>query len=68
MSRPPTDYEILVAIGTKALVAAGYTEDAVKQWRSRGVIPWKERAKVADLASLNRVWVPADFIRERRAA
>ena len=65
MSKKPTDKEILREIGLKALLSAGYSQDAIKQWRKRG-IPWRERVKVAALASRNRVWIPADFLREQR--
>jgi len=67
MAKKPTDKEILREIGVKALVSAGISEDRVKQWRKRG-IPWRERVKVAALASRKRVWIPPDFLQERRAA
>ena len=50
-----------------ALVAAEYDPRTVKQWRYRG-IPWRERAKVAKIASLKKVKLPADFLTERTAA
>jgi hypothetical protein len=67
MAKTPTDKEIIGEIGTAALVEAGFTEDSIKKWRKRG-IPWYARVKVAAVASRRRVWLPADFLQERRAA
>lgn len=63
---PATDKEVIQAIGADTLEAAGYTEDAIKKWRQRG-IPWKHRANVAEIAKANKTRLPADFI-VRRAA
>jgi hypothetical protein len=64
-----TDAEVIAKLGGPALVAEKleYTEWAVKKWlqRDRG-IPWKDRPKVAKLASAKRVKLPADFLQERR--
>jgi hypothetical protein len=66
---PSTDKEVIANIGDEALIKAGYTEWQIKKWgqKTRG-IPWKDRAKVAQIAAAKRVKVPADFLQERRKA
>lgn len=69
-SKATSDKGIILALGGPSAVAAalGYSIDAVKQWSSRGIIPWKVRLKVKKLASQKRQALPHDFLDERRAA
>lgn len=64
---PLSDREVLDKIGDETLSdALGLTEHQCKKWRQRG-IPWKDRAKVARLASNKRIRLPANFVEERAA-
>lgn len=67
MSSPhSTDKDLVKAIGVETLALAfEYSEHAVKKWMQRG-IPWKDRNRVAKLASAKRVKLPTDFLQERR--
>lgn len=67
MAKTPTDKQIIGELGISALMDLGYSEDAIKKWRKRG-IPWSARHKVKKLAVAKRVKIPADFAEERRAA
>jgi len=69
MAKTITDQEVIKSIGVEALVAAGFSEWAVRKWMApdRG-IPWKVRAVVADIARENHTKIPHDFLRSRRAA
>lgn len=60
-----SDRDVLAALGTEALVGAGYTALRVKMWKQRG-ISWPERGKVAALAEQLSVKVPEDFLTHRR--
>jgi hypothetical protein len=66
---PSTDRDLLKALGGIIVVAEELDREprAVKGWWYRG-IPWKERAKLAELAKKKRVPTPANFFAERRAA
>lgn len=70
MSSSPlsTDKELVKALGVETLMDAfEYSEHRVKKWMQRG-IPWKDRNRVAKLASAKRVRLPAGFLQERRPA
>ncbi len=60
-----SDRDVLAALGTEALVGAGYTALRVKMWKQRG-ISWPERGRVAALAEQLSVKVPDDFLTHRR--
>jgi hypothetical protein len=58
--------------GTPAMVALGYSEEAVRKWFKRG-IPWSARYLIRELATKRRVKLPANFAdkpsaKRRRAA
>lgn len=61
-----TDREVLEKIGDETLLASDVKPHCVKAWKYRG-IPWKERGKVARLASSKRIKLPANFLEERAA-
>ena len=65
MATAPLDRDVLAKIGTDALIAQGYTDLQIRQWRRRG-ISWPERAKVQRLANKNGVNTPADFLDKQR--
>ena len=67
MANAPLDRDVLASIGTDALIAFGYTELQIRQWRRRGV-SWQERAKVQRLATERGVEVPPNFLEKRRPA
>ena len=68
MAKALTDREVVEGLGER-LLAAGYTEVALKKWKQkkRG-IPWRERGHVAELAARAGIELPADFAKERRFA
>lgn len=61
-----SDREVLEKIGDAALIASDVPPHCVKAWKYRG-IPWKERGKVARIASSKRIKLPANFLEERAA-
>ena len=69
-SKAASDKDIIMKLGGPSAVATalGYSIDAVKQWSSRGVIPWKARMKVKKLAGQRRKSLPSDFMDERASA
>lgn len=46
--------------GAPAMVALGYSEEAVRKWFKRG-IPWSARYLIRDLAARRRIKLPANF-------
>lgn len=66
MATAPLDRDVLAEIGTDALIAQGYTDLQIRQWRRRG-ISWPERAKVQKIAAKKGVTTPADFLEKQRA-
>lgn len=66
-TKPPTDREVLESIGDEALIASGVPEYLVKSWKYRA-IPWKDRGRVARVAAIRKIKLPADFLTERRGA
>ena len=68
MAKNTTDRDVLLALGRDSLVEQGFTVWQFDKWvqKDRG-IPWRARAKVAQLASKKRVPLPSDFMFERRA-
>jgi hypothetical protein len=67
MANAPLDRDVLASIGTDALVAHGFSELVIRQWRRRG-ISWKERPKVQRLAERKGIALPSDFLEKQRAA
>lgn len=69
-SKAPSDKDIIMTLGGPTAVASGigYSLDAVKQWSSRGLIPWRFRRKVKRLAAQQKKPLPIDFLDERREA
>ncbi len=66
-SQTLSDKQIITDLGVDALVGLGYSEVAVKKWmQSTRGIPWRERAKVAELARAKRKKLPADFLMQQR--
>lgn len=65
MATASLDRDVLAKIGTDALIASGYTDLLIRQWRRRG-ISWRERAKVQRLAAENGVTTPGDFLERQR--
>lgn len=67
-SKAASDKDIILALGGPTAVAAalGYRVDAVKQWSSRSLIPWKARKSIERLAARKRKALPANFADERR--
>lgn len=64
---PLSDRDVLDKLGDETLSEElGVTEHQSKKWRQRG-IPWKDRAKVARLATARRIKLPPNFVEERAA-
>lgn len=70
LPKATSDKQIIRDLGGPSAVAAAlkHSVDAVKQWSSRGLIPWSFRSKVKKLAAQKRKPLPSDFMEERRAA
>ena len=65
MANALLDRDVLANIGTDALVAHGFSELVIRQWRRRG-ISWQQRAKVQRLAERKGVELPDDFLEKQR--
>lgn len=68
---PLTDRQIIADLGGHEALAeaTGYRAATVKQWKlSKRGIPWKDRAKVAEIAKAKRVKLPADFLHAKHPA
>lgn len=62
-----TDPEVIAALGGHAAVAeyVGVTRENALHW-TRGLIPFRYRHKVKEMARRKRITLPADFLDTRR--